>query len=88
MSFYYQPEMDSEHVRQYGLVAEEVAAVAPDLVAYDEEGTPQTVRYHFVNAMLLNEVQRQRRLVEKQQATIQDLEARLSRVEAARSGDQ
>ena len=55
MSFYYQPEMDSEHVRQYGLVAEEVAAVAPDLVAYDEEGTPQTVRYHFVHAMLLNE---------------------------------
>jgi hypothetical protein len=80
VSFYYRPELDETHLRQYGLVAEEVAEVAPDLVAHDEDGTPQTVRYHFVNAMLLNEVQKQRR-------HIQDLEARLAALESALAGD-
>ena len=91
VSFYYRPELDETHLRQYGLVAEEMA---PDLVAYDKDGEPQTVRYHFVNAMLLNEVQKQRRLVEEQKTTIvrqeskiQDLEARLARLEAALTGD-
>jgi hypothetical protein len=67
VSFYYKPELDSTHTRQYGLVAEEVAAIAPSLVVFDEQGKPETVRYHFVNAMLLNEVQKQRRLIETQQ---------------------
>ncbi len=71
VSFYYRPELDETHLRQYGLVAEEVAEVAPDLVAYDEDGTPQAVRYHFVNAMLLNEVQKQRRLVEEQRVLVE-----------------
>ena len=53
---------DETHTRQYGLVAEEVAEIAPSLVVFDEQGKPQTVRYHFVNAMLLNEVQKQWRL--------------------------
>jgi hypothetical protein len=77
VSFYYRPELDETHLRQYGLVAEEVAEVAPDLVGYDKDGAPQLVRYHFVNAMLLNEVQKQRR-------QIQELEARLAKLEAAR----
>jgi len=80
VSFFYRSELDTTHLRQYGLVAEEVAEVAPDLVAYDEDGLPQTVRYHFVNAMLLNEVQKQRR-------HIRDLEDRLARLEAALAGD-
>ena len=75
VSFYYRPQLDETHTRQYGLVAEEVAELAPELVTRDERGTPQTVRYHLVNAMLLNEVQKQRR-------RIQDLEARLARLEA------
>ena len=79
VSFYYRPELDEAHTRQYGLVAEEVAEVAPELVVRDEDGTPQTVRYHFVNAMLLNEVQKQR-------AKIQDLEARLTMLEATLRG--
>ena len=83
------------HTRQYGLVAEEVAQVAPQLVVFDKDGAAQAVRYHFVNAMLLNEVQKQRQLVEKQQraneeqkktimrqqAEIQDLAARLAKLE-------
>jgi hypothetical protein len=44
MTFCYGPEDDMTHTRQYGLVAEEVAQVARQLVAYDKEGTPRTVR--------------------------------------------
>jgi hypothetical protein len=66
VAFYYKPELDETHTRQYGLVAEEVAQIAPGLVLFDKDGKPQTVRYHFVNAMLLNEVQKQRRLIETQ----------------------
>jgi Chaperone of endosialidase len=87
VSFYYRPDLDETQLRQYGLVAEEVADVAPGLVAYDNDGTPQTVRYHFVNAMLLNEVQKQRATIETQESRIRDLEARLAKLEAAR-GDQ
>jgi len=96
VSFYYKPELDPTHTRQYGLVAEEVAQVSPELVVFDKDGAPQTVRYHFVNAMLLNEVQKQRQLVDeqrkanedqqstiaRQQAEIQDLAARLAKLEA------
>jgi hypothetical protein len=67
VSFYYKPELDSTHTRQYGLVAEEVAQVSPELVVFDKDGVPETVRYHFVNAMLLNEVQKQRQLIEEHQ---------------------
>jgi hypothetical protein len=95
VAFYYKPELDETQTRQYGLVAEEVAQVAPQLVVFDKDGAPQTVRYHFVNAMLLNEVQKQRQLVEEQQKTheaqnnmiarqqeeIQDLTARVVKLE-------
>jgi hypothetical protein len=75
VTFLYRPEYDETRTRQYGLVAEEVAEVAPELVVFDAEGRPETVRYHFVNAMLLDQVQ-------KQQARIQDLEARLAALES------
>jgi hypothetical protein len=87
VAFYYHREVDPEHVRQYGLVAEEVAEVAPQLVAYDGGGAPVAVRYHFVNAMLLNEVQKQRVAIRKQEAMIRDLEARLAELEAVVGGD-
>jgi hypothetical protein len=87
VAFYYKPEYDDTRTRQYGLVAEEVAELAPQLVVYDEGGEPQAVRYHFINAMLLNEVQKQRRRLEEQQETIQDLEARLATLEAAPDRD-
>jgi hypothetical protein len=86
---------DGSRLLQYGLIAEEVAAVYPDLVQYDEEGQPRAVRYHFVNAMLLNEVQRQRgriaaleaeiahqqRQAAAQESRMKGLEARLARLE-------
>ena len=79
VTFYYKPELDPTHTRQYGLVAEEVAQVAPQLVVFDKDGTPQTVRYHFVNALLLNEVQKQRQLLEEQQKANQDQQSTITR---------
>jgi len=65
--------MDSEGVRQFGLVAEEVEKVHPGLVARDAEGRVYTVRYEAVNAMLLNEFLKEHRKVQEQQATITQL---------------
>jgi hypothetical protein len=79
--FHYKQDVDPSGVEQYGLVAEEVAKVYPDLVVYDEKGEPQTVRYHFVNALLLNEVQRQARRDEAQQ---REIEAERHEIEAQR----
>jgi hypothetical protein len=74
---------------QYGLIAEEVAKVYPELVAYDKDGQPYSVRYQYLSTMLLNEVQKQYRraeaeaeVVRAQEQKINDLEQRLSRVEA------
>ncbi len=71
VTFHYRAGIDDgSHLLQYGLVAEEVAQVFPDLVQYGEDGRPLAVRYHFVNAMLLNEVQKQHRKVEDQEASL------------------
>ena len=51
-------------IRQFGLVAEQVEKVNPDLVARDDQGNPYTVRYEAVNAMLLNEFLKEHRKVE------------------------
>ena len=56
---------------QYGLIAEEVAEVAPELVAPDAEGKPYSVKYHELPALLLNEVQEQERANLEQQRTIE-----------------
>ena len=66
VTFRYKEEIDSSATPQFGLVAEEVAKVDPDLVARDEEGKPYTVRYEAVNAMLLNEFLKEHKKVEEQ----------------------
>jgi hypothetical protein len=87
---------DPTGTTQYGLIAEEVAEVYPHLVGYDQDGQLSTVHYHLINALLLNEVQKQHRTVEAleetieqqketidhEQAEIEGLKARLSRLEA------
>ena len=55
---------------QFGLVAEQVEKVNPDLVARDKDGNPYTVRYEAVNAMLLNEFLKEHRVVEALEATV------------------
>lgn len=88
VTFQYKTEFDPKGLTQYGLIAEEVAEVYPELVAYDPDGKPLTVHYHLVNALLLSEVQKQRRTIEaqerkieKQTETIEELEARMTRLE-------
>jgi hypothetical protein len=59
VSFYYKPELDDgSRVKQYGLIAEEVDEVMPDLVTRDKEGAIQAVRYHFLAPLLLADLQR------------------------------
>ena len=55
VTFRYKKDIDPDSIPQFGLVAEEVEKVNPDLVVRDKEGKPYTVRYEAVNAMLLNE---------------------------------
>ena len=70
VTFRYKHELDPDGIPQFGLVAEEVEKVNPDLVARDEQGKPYTVRYEAVNAMLLNEFLKEHRKVEALEATV------------------
>ena len=75
VTFRYKHEVDPDGIPQFGLIAEEVAKVDPDLVVRDADGKPFTVRYEAVNAMLLNEFLKEHRKVEEQQATITELKS-------------
>ena len=66
VTFRYKHELDPNGIPQFGLVAEDVEKVNPDLVARDDQGKPYTVRYEAVNAMLLNEFLKEHRKVEQQ----------------------
>jgi hypothetical protein len=70
VTFHYKKEVDPDGIPQFGLVAEQVQKVNPDLVARDEEGKVYTVRYEAVNAMLLNEFLKEHRKNGEQEATI------------------
>src|SRR5215813_6279744 len=73
VTFHY--KNDKNCSRRFGLIAEEVAQVNPELVALDKEGKPFTVRYDQVNAMLLNEFLKEHRKVEKQESQIHQQQA-------------
>ena len=68
VTFRYKQELDPDGIPQFGLVAEEVEKVNPDLVARDEQGKPYTVRYEAVNAMLLNEFLKAHRKIQELEA--------------------
>ncbi len=68
---YRQAFNDGSKPIQYGLIAEEVADVFPDLVVYNEDGEPETVKYHLLATMLVNELQKQQREFQKQQREFQ-----------------
>ncbi len=70
VTFRYKHHLDPAGIPQFGLVAEEVEKVNPDLVARDAEGRIYTVRYEAVNAMLLNEFLKEHRNVQKLEATV------------------
>jgi hypothetical protein len=73
VTFRYKKELDPKGAPQFGLVAEEVAKVNPDLVVLDDQGKPFTVRYEEVNAMLLNEFLKEHHKVETLEATVSNL---------------
>ena len=73
----FQYKSDNTNTQQFGLIAEEVAAVNSDLVVRDEKGDIYTVRYDAVNAMLLNEFLKEHRKNEEQQKQINVLTAQL-----------
>ena len=77
VSFRYKKEIDSNRTPQFGLVAEDVEKVNPDLVVHDDQGKVFTVRYEAVNAMLLNEFLKEHRTVQEQKATIAELKQEL-----------
>jgi hypothetical protein len=89
VSFHYKKEVDPARALSFGLIAEDVAMVSPDLITRDEEGKPQTVRYEAVNAMLLNEFLKEHRAVQdlkavvaEQQKQIKALSSGLEKVSA------
>jgi hypothetical protein len=82
VTFRYKKELDPKGALQFGLVAEEVAKVNPNLVVTDDHGKPFTVRYEEVNAMLLNEFLKEHRKVEQLEKQIETLTAALQKVSA------
>lgn len=80
--FRYKRNIDPAGTRQFGLVAEEVEKVDPDLVVRDKEGKPYSVRYEQVNAMLLNEFLKEHKRVEGQNRKLEHQESRIQEQEA------
>jgi hypothetical protein len=78
----FQYKSDSNGMPQFGLIAEEVAKVNPDLVVRDRKGEIYSVRYEAVNAMLLNEFLKEHRKVEQLEKQIEALTAGLQKVSA------
>ena len=77
VTFHYKKDLDPDGIPQFGLVAEQVEKVRPDLVARDKEGRPYTVRYEAVNAMLLNEFLKEHKTVQEQGETIARLQKQI-----------
>jgi len=96
---YKKPNANGQKPMQYGLIAEEVAEVLPELVVDNKDGEPETVAYHLLPAMLLNELQKehamneqhseelkvQDRLIRDQAGQIAKLEAQASEVDALKA---
>ena len=82
VTFRYKEELDPDKIPQFGLIAEEVEKVNPDLVARDAKGEPYTVRYDAVNAMLLNEFLKEHRKNEEQEKTIAELKSGMTALAA------
>jgi hypothetical protein len=78
----FQNKTDTKGIPQFGLIAEEVAEVNPDLVVHDQNGDIYTVRYDAVNAMLLNEFLKAHRKIEEQETAIAELKSIVAKQEA------
>jgi hypothetical protein len=85
VTFHYksQDTKKAEKTPHFGLIAEDVAEVNPDLVVHDADGKPFTVRYDAVNAMLLNEFLKEHRAFAEEQRKVRQLEATVADLTAA-----
>ena len=79
VSFRYHKEYDATQTVAFGLIAEEVAEVYPDLVGRNPQGDAESVRYEQINAMLLNEFLKEHRKNEAQECKLQEQEAMIAR---------
>ena len=86
VSFRYRKEVDPARALCFGLIAEEVAEVNPNLVTLDCEGKPETVRYEAINSMLLNEFLKEHRRVQEQGNTIAELKNEIAGLKAIAKG--
>jgi hypothetical protein len=82
VTFRYKAELDPTSAPQFGLIAEEVNKVDPDLVLRDDKNQICTVRYEAINAMLLNEFLKEHKQVEAQNTVIQDLKRSVAELKA------
>ena len=82
VTFRYKKDTDPSQALSFGLIAEEVAQVSPELITRDEEGKPQTVRYEAVNAMLLNEFLKEHQTVQELKKQVAELTAVVQKVSA------
>jgi predicted ribosome quality control (RQC) complex YloA/Tae2 family protein len=80
VTFHY--KSDKTGIPQFGLIAEDVAEVNPDLIVRDQNGEIYTVRYDAVNAMLLNEFLKEHRKVEQLEKQVEKLTAGLQKMSA------
>ena len=79
VSFRYKHELDPDGIQQFGLIAEQVEEISPDLVVRDEDGKVNAVRYEAVNAMLLNEFLKEHRRVQALESKAHEQEALIAR---------
>ena len=82
VTFRYNKEYDATQTLAYGLIAEDVAQVYPDLVGRNREGQPESVRYEQINAMLLNEFLKEHRKVEEQKRKLENQHHKIDEQEA------
>jgi septal ring factor EnvC (AmiA/AmiB activator) len=75
VTFRYKKDIDKSQSLDYGLIAEDVAQVDPNLAIRDKNGQVESVRYSAINAMLLNEFLKEHKKVEEQTATIAELKS-------------
>src|SRR4030095_13022862 len=73
---------DQAHIKYYGLIAEDVATVDPDLVVYNSEGKAETLRFDSITAMLLNEFLKEHKKGEEQDRKLQSQDRRIEQQEA------
>lgn len=86
VAFRYKESHEPGRLPQYGLIAEEVAEVYPELVVNDDKGRPFAIRSQLLDPLLLNEVQKQRRSIDAQRTEIENLKAQLAKLEARLDG--